>query len=52
MGEFEYNIYDGSPEDIVDEGIDSSDGGLCTTTIDNALEMAAEQTQALITKKK
>lgn len=41
-----YNIY-------VDkrDGEDEDDGGLCTTTVANALEMAVKQTEQLIKQK-
>jgi len=36
-----YDIYDVAPDDV--DNHDSIDGGMCTTTIKNALEMAYEQ---------
>ncbi len=36
---FFYDIYDAGTEEI-EEGASSLDGGHCTTTIENALEMA------------
>jgi hypothetical protein len=38
---FMYEIYLGSPEETTDT--DSFDGGLCTSTFENAVEMAADQ---------
>ncbi len=46
-----YDIYDCDVEDVND-GRDSLDGGLCTTTIENALEMAAEQAKEIIKNNK
>ena len=42
---FYYEIYD---NDDIDDETESIDGGLCTTTIENALEMAYVQAQAII----
>jgi hypothetical protein len=44
-----YDIYN---TEEVDENTESIDGGLCTTTIDNTLEMAYVQTKNLLTNKK
>lgn len=41
-----YDIYDVAPDDVEDH--DSVDGGQCTSTIENALEMAYSQTQSVI----
>lgn len=46
QGGYKYDIYRGSPEDA--EGADSIDGGHCTTTMVNALGMAASQAEALM----
>lgn len=43
---FFYDIYDVEPDQI-DEA-DSLDGGFCTTTIENALEMANKQARDII----
>lgn len=43
QGGYKYDIYSGSPEEVADEGRESIDGGHCTTTMRNALEMAAGQ---------
>lgn len=42
-----YDIYDCEVGDAND-GRDALDGGLCTTTIKNAIEMACDQAKALI----
>ncbi len=47
-GDFNYEIYK-CPEDL-EEGKDSIDGGTCTTTIENALEMAYEQAKEILAK--
>ncbi len=44
-----YEIYD---EDITDDEKLSVDGGLCTTTMRNALGMAVEQAERIIIKEK
>lgn len=49
-GGFMYEIYDCAPEDT--EDVDSIDGGFCTTTIENALDMARDQALLLINHKK
>lgn len=52
-GGYMYDIYinaDASCEDITER--ESDDGGLCTTTIANALEMATAQAQDLIKRSK
>lgn len=46
---YHYDIYRGSPDDAIDA--DSLDGGLCTTTIENAMDMAMEQARALVSAK-
>ncbi|HVR57225.1 MAG TPA: hypothetical protein VMT72_10400 [Pseudolabrys sp.] len=45
-GDFQYNIYKGSPEEAADS--DSIDGGACTTTMENALDMAVDQAKKLV----
>lgn len=44
-----YDIYTCTPEQIAD-GADSEDGGCCTGSLADALEMATEQAKAIITK--
>lgn len=44
---FYYDIYDCETMDVND-GRDSLDGGFCTTTIQNALEMATKQAKEII----
>lgn len=44
---FHYNIYTCNAEGIID-GADSIDGGQCTTTLRNALEMAFEQAKEVL----
>ncbi len=46
-GEWQYDIYLASPEEIAEGGPDSLDGGACTTTLQNAIEMAAQQAQGV-----
>jgi hypoxanthine phosphoribosyltransferase len=54
MHALKIEIFEGSDEpgyfyDIyLDDSEDSEDGGFCTTTIENALEMAMEQAQNII----
>ena len=48
-GGYIYDIYD-CEADAIDRH-DSIDGGLCTTTIENALEMAFDQARDLLNKK-
>ena len=45
-GEYNYDIYDNEDSE------DSIDGGTCTTTIENALEMAYDQAKELLARKK
>jgi hypothetical protein len=50
---YQYEIYKGSPEDvatIVDDGHPDChlDGGTCTTTMKNAIDMAAQQAKKLV----
>lgn len=42
-----YDIYNGTPEDI-ERGIDSEDGGCCTGSLSDALEMANEQAKTIV----
>lgn len=44
---YQYDIYKNTDLSELD-GADPIDGGLCTTTIENALNMATEQTSKLI----
>lgn len=46
---FFYHIYNGSIEDVND-GLDSIDGGLCTTTMENALDMAYAQARTILNR--
>jgi hypothetical protein len=41
-----YDIYDTA--DVTDDDVDSVDGGFCTSTIENALDMAVEQAKEII----
>lgn len=43
-----YDIYLKSPEEVAENDNDSEDGGLCTTTLHNALYMAVEQAKDVI----
>lgn len=45
---YQYDIYDVSPDMVSDFSTDSLDGGLCTTTLANALDMARDQAKDLI----
>lgn len=45
-----YDIYDTA--DITDDDAESVDGGFCTSTIENALDMAIEQAKKLIESSK
>jgi len=45
-GDFQYGIYKGGPLEAA-EG-DSIDGGACTTTMQNAIDMAADQAKKLV----
>ena len=45
--EFQYHIYKGLPDDAL-LGEDSLDGGSCTTTMQNAIDMAAAQAKKLV----
>ena len=45
-GEYQYDIYRCSPEQAEHE--DSVDGGCCTTTMANAIDMAADQVKNLL----
>lgn len=44
---FMYDIYNCQPEDMVD-GEDSMDGGFCTGTIEDAIDMAFDQAKTII----
>ncbi len=44
---FYYDIFDGEELEN-DDQCDSLDGGFCTSTMENALEMATEQAKELI----
>jgi hypothetical protein len=45
-GEFQYGIYKGSPTEAADG--ETIDGGACTSTMQNAIDMAADQAKKLI----
>lgn len=45
---YQYNIYDASAEDVANGDIASLDGGACTTSLANALDMATKQAHELI----
>lgn len=47
---FFYEIYDTA--DITDDDAESVDGGFCTSSIENALDMAYEQAKKLIENSK
>jgi hypothetical protein len=47
-GNYQYNIYNISPYEVADDVRVSLDGGACTTTMQNAIEMAAEQAKKLV----
>lgn len=46
-GEWQYDIYNCDLTDAAN-GADPLDGGVCTTTLENALGMAVQQAQDLI----
>ena len=47
-GEFQYDIYDTTDLTMIDEGNwPPEDGGTCTTTLLNALEMATSQAKKI-----
>lgn len=46
-----YDIYDCGAEEVND-GRDSLDGGHCTTTLENAIDMACSQAKDLINREK
>ncbi len=48
-GDYNYDIYDTND---VDDDTESVDGGTCTSTLLNALDMAVSQAQDLIKRKK
>jgi hypothetical protein len=45
-GDWQYDIYEGPPE-AAEKG-ESLDGGACTTTMRNAIDMAADQAKKLV----
>lgn len=45
-GEFQYGIYKGSPEEAADR--ETIDSGACTSTMRNAIDMAADQANKLV----
>jgi hypothetical protein len=45
-GEFQYGIYKGGPSEAA-EG-ETIDGGACTSTMQNAIDMAADQAKKLV----
>lgn len=49
-GGYQYDIYAGTPVEIESGDVASLDGGLCTTTLENALGMAASQAVEIIKK--
>jgi hypothetical protein len=49
-GGYQYDIYAGTPIEIESDDVVSLDGGLCTTTLENALKMAASQATEIIKK--
>ncbi len=51
-GGYMYDIYDTDVADNIEPELESVDGGLCTTTMLNALGMAAQQAEELIERAK
>ena len=49
-GDYQYDIYSKDLRDNLDDYGHSDDGGVCTSTLLNALDMAHDQARALITK--
>jgi len=49
-GGYQYDIYTGTPVEIESGDVASLDGGLCTTTLENALEMATSHAVEIIKK--
>lgn len=47
-----YDVYRGDLSEGMTVLTDSDDGGLCTTTMENALEMAADQAKTIIRSEK
>ena len=47
-GNYQYNIFNLSPEQVASDRYDSLDGGCCTTTMQNAIDMAADQAKKLV----
>jgi hypothetical protein len=53
-GNYQFNTYEGSPQEVaaevegeMDEHL-ARDGGCCTTTMANAIDMAADQAKKLV----
>ena len=51
-GGYMYDIYAAAPDSEAVENGASDDGGLCTTTIENALDMARSQALDIINRRK
>ena len=49
-GDYNYDIYNGAND--LENGDDSLDGGTCTSTLENALEMAFDQAKILLAREK
>ncbi|MFW2343288.1 hypothetical protein [Brevundimonas sp.] len=49
-GGYQYDVYAGTPVEIDSGDVVSLDGGLCTTTLENALGMVASQAAEIIKK--
>jgi len=49
-GGYKFDIYEGSPEEVAGDERESLDGGHCTGTQANAIDMASAQAQALISR--
>jgi hypothetical protein len=47
-GGYQYDVYAGTPVEIESGDVASLDGGLCTTTLENALRMATSQAAGII----
>lgn len=50
-GEYIYDVYNCDVEDMA-EGMDSMDGGCCTGTLEDALDMATEMAKQIIMRER
>lgn len=48
-GEYQYDIHIATPEEVV-ENQDAEDGGVCTSTFTNAIDMACDQAKELVAR--